>query len=237
MFPRTTTIVMDAVAFNRHAHGLYCELTLLNKILYRNANQHGRSKIFSYLQSLRRLLQQQLNKERLERVQTRCSEMLLSQTAQRSSEPTIAGLLICLKGLELSMNVLTRGLHRAKCAAASLALQLRKRVFTGIFSLLVALVSRMHGNMKALRARLGESFDLLCGRLRAIASALQVQKPDSVLSKRIVHALECAKLLPISSDDSEVMLDCDDRAAEAVETTEDDDEHGGGDDDLGVAIA
>lgn len=155
---------MTTAEFDNQSSLLYAEIDLLRKLLYRNEKQHGKTKIFSYFKAITRQFST-LTRERLILVQQKASETNF-QIHLRISESGTVDQICSLRGLQLACRALQKVDHLNQSALLCLTGQLRRRVFTPLYSLLLALAARLQSCVRALLGPLLEAFGTIRGRLQ-----------------------------------------------------------------------
>eukprot|EP01031_Cornospumella_fuschlensis_P030707 gene30707-37103_t len=159
---------------------LFAELSLLDKILYRNSNQHGRSKVFSPLKAVKRVFDTDMvTSARISLVDIKSAEALSISNEKRSDEPFLANTLLCLKGAEELCQSFKHSIVLLDLSLLGLVEQLRKRVFAPLYSVLLAVSSRLHALCRQLHSRCKRRYRALHSRLQALrpsASASSLQQ-------------------------------------------------------------
>eukprot|EP01039_Chlorochromonas_danica_P007581 gene7580-8381_t len=191
---------MTSVNITSFVTNLYSEGSLLRRILYRNEKQHGKTRIFTYLKGVWRPLHR-MTKSRLLLVIDKATETLhLTSLSQRVAESNLALEIASLRGVDLAVKALVVAARKGHCALLCLTAQLRKRVFTPIFSMLAALTSRMLRCLRELLKSLMETHQTLRDRLTFSLPTLDNQEHHRVVAGLVREAL---RLMP-SHDDLQI---------------------------------
>lgn len=151
---------------------LFSELELLRKLQVRNEKQHGRTKLFQYIKDITRAFDV-LTQSRLLSIIERCHQNIQQNVlAKRCSDDSVASTVHSLSGVKLTVRITTRVAGRITGALRCLRAQLAKRVFAPLFSLLLALCSRIYRYNEKLRDLLAENRSKLCTQLQVMLNIL-----------------------------------------------------------------
>lgn len=169
---RCTTIRMSINALLVRGEGeigttlqrLFGELGVLAKILYRNSNQHGRSRALAPLKTVNRIFEV-TTQARIALTDAKSMESLSKASERRGDEPYIAGLQLSLKGLDLLCEAFNNSILQLDVALLGLVEQLRKRVFAPLYSMLLALSSRLYTICQTLSVRFQQRRVVVLSRL------------------------------------------------------------------------
>lgn len=179
-----------ASSFDESLAKLVGDAELLRKLLYRNAKQHGKTKIFSYLRATSTTLSV-VHKNRLSAVHQRSAEAVREVAqSRRITESLLCSSIVALRGLSLALNALSKAARRMDGALLALVAQLRKRVFAPLYSLLVALSARLRNSIQSIH-------EILLGHFQQLQKYLHVSSRmlDEQGAKTAEHVQQALKVI------------------------------------------
>lgn len=136
---------------------IYLEYPVLQKILYRNANQHGNTVVYQYLRVIAKSMKN-LTRDRLQLMNTCVKEALKYNLNMKVTVIEIEKLLAALQLAQLVVDEISKIIHYCLKAATVLQIQLAKRFFVGFYGLLYGMLAKIADGFIQLITRFHSDF-------------------------------------------------------------------------------
>ena len=141
------------------------ELHILSRLLYRNNNQHGKSLVFTQLKGVKKHLEL-LSEKACEKLIASLDASVRLANQHKHSQLQMEELMSVLESVYLAFGCSVAGVKHGIKASDSLVKLLRNKVFVPLFSLLLALTSRIVKCVSILAVSLYTRFNALFDQIK-----------------------------------------------------------------------
>jgi hypothetical protein len=152
-------------SFSKVLESFFAEMVLLQKLLYRNHNQHRTTLIYTYLRMFNRQMKQ-FTKERAELLNEGIIQCLKYTIETKITSTDLQKLICTLDLLKLIILAFTKGIRLIAKSATVLKVLLGKKIFGGLYSLFYGLISNLFYLSVRLLLRFASDYDNILSLLK-----------------------------------------------------------------------
>jgi hypothetical protein len=141
-------------------HELWKELGILQKILFRNANQHGNTVVYQYLKVITKSMKT-ISLDRLQLLNNCTRDCLKYTLDTKVTNTEVEKLLTALQFTQMTMDEVSKTIHYCVKSATVLQIMLAKRFFVTLYGLLYALLAKVYDCLVRLLIRFHSDYNSL----------------------------------------------------------------------------
>lgn len=144
------------------------EFTVLYKILYRNKNQHGKTKIYCSLVKLTQLIKIFPDFQKLSALEIGALKVLCSSDSNFELQDVSKIYVDCTKDIFNSVKLGCEIIKWASVAARSLGMQISQQTFVSLYSVSIAAVAKIFRNMAFITTHFDSLLQSMMSKLRQL---------------------------------------------------------------------